>query len=154
MDLYHQNNCHKTKFYVIDVPDVPQYKVPPVLGLQSCENIELITINAVSSQINSVPPTKPINGIESLKSAVPHSFDTIGNFKGEITLHLKEDAEPYIAAPRKCSVHMRDRIKDEFEKMEDQGIIRKVDEYTNWCSNVCFVTKKDGSLRVCLDPQN
>ena len=37
--------------------------------------------------------------------------------------------------------------------MEEKGIIRKVDEHSNWCSNVCFVTKKDGSLRVCLDPK-
>ena len=77
----------------------------------------------------------------------------IGNFEGEVTLILKEDAEPFIAAPRKCSVHMRDRIRKELEDMEEKGIIRKVNEHSDWCSNVCFVTKKDGSLRVCLDPK-
>ena len=81
------------------------------------------------------------------------SFDTIGNFNGETTLHLKVDAKPYIAPPRKCSIHMKDRIKTELDSMEKKGIIRKIDEHTDWCSNVCFVTKKDNSLRVCLDPK-
>ena len=37
--------------------------------------------------------------------------------------------------------------------MVKKGVIREVNEHTDWCSNVCFVTKKDGSLRVCLDPK-
>ena len=145
MDLFHNNRHHNTKFYVIDVPE---YKAPPVLGLQSCEEMQLITINAIKLQ------SKSIDGIQSLMSMFPNSFDTIGNFEGEIKLHLKDDATPYIAPPRKCSIHMREKIKAELDSMENKGIIRKVNEHTDWCSNVVFVTKKDKSLRVCLDPKN
>ena len=44
-------------------------------------------------------------------------------------------------------------IKAELDDMENKGIIRKVNEHSDWCSSVCFVTKKDNSLRVCLDPK-
>jgi hypothetical protein len=37
--------------------------------------------------------------------------------------------------------------------MVDKGIIRKVEEPTDWVSSICFVTKKDNTLRVCLDPK-
>ena len=37
--------------------------------------------------------------------------------------------------------------------MVSQGAIRKVDEPTDWCSSVDYSTKKDGSIRVCIDPQ-
>ena len=37
--------------------------------------------------------------------------------------------------------------------MEDTGIIRKVREHTDWCSSIVYSTKRDGSLRTCLDPK-
>ena len=37
--------------------------------------------------------------------------------------------------------------------MESDGIIKKVEHHTDWCSSVTYVSKHDGSLRICLDPQ-
>ena len=37
--------------------------------------------------------------------------------------------------------------------MEHQGVISKVTEHTDWCSSLAYSTKKDGSLRICIDPQ-
>ena len=37
--------------------------------------------------------------------------------------------------------------------MERQELIRKVDEHTDWVSSLAYTTKRDGSLRICLDPQ-
>ena len=96
MDLYHNDNCYNTKFYVIDVQD-SQYKVPPVLGLQSCEELNLITINLIESN------SKPVINLDYLKSAYASCFDTIGEFAGDVTLHLKENAVPYIAKKMFCS---------------------------------------------------
>ena len=41
----------------------------------------------------------------------------------------------------------------ELKQMEDTGIIRKVREHTEWCSSIVYSTKRDGSLRICLDPK-
>ena len=38
--------------------------------------------------------------------------------------------------------------------MEKRGVIRKVSEHTDWCSSLAYSVKKDGSLRICIDPQN
>ena len=82
----------------------------------------------------------------------PNQFDHIGDFHGDAKLHLKENVEPYIDAPRKWPIHLKDKIKTELENMEQQSIIRRVEEHTDWCSSLAFSTKSDGSIRICLDP--
>ena len=67
--------------------------------------------------------------------------------------NLKDDAEAFIDAPRKCSIHMKEKLKQELQNMDSQGVIRKVDEHTDWCSSLAYSTKKDGSICVCIDPQ-
>jgi len=36
----------------------------------------------------------------------------------------------------------------------NNGVLKKVDHPTDWVSNLVVVEKKDGSLRLCLDPKN
>ena len=156
------------KFYVVDVVG------PAVVGLPTCRTLMLVDINvdamtssspqdqpnvkAVQSPSSSVIQVTPPEGaktrsIEQLKQWFPDYFDWIGCFKGEDELHLKPDAKPYIDAPRRCPIHLRDKIKSELDKMEELGIIRKIDKHTDWCSSLTYATKRDGSLRICLDPQ-
>ena len=37
--------------------------------------------------------------------------------------------------------------------MVSDGIIRKEDHHTDLCSSATYVSKKDGTIRICLDPQ-
>ena len=66
---------------------------------------------------------------------------------------MKEDAEPFIDHPRKFAIHIKEDLKRELDKMERDGIIRKIQGHTDWCSSLTLPRKKDGSIRVCLDPQ-
>lgn len=134
-----------TKFYVVDVPG------PAILGLPTSEQLKIVTIHIDGI---SQPIVKPaITDIESLKHAYPNQFDTIGNFPGTAKLHLKDDAEPFIDPPRKCSIHLKDKLKGELDKLIEDGVLRRVTEHTDWCSSLAFSTKKDSTLRICLDPQ-
>ncbi|XP_033114347.1 uncharacterized protein LOC117114765, partial [Anneissia japonica] len=38
--------------------------------------------------------------------------------------------------------------------MEKRGVIRKVDKPTDWVNSLVIVEKRDGSLRLCLDPRD
>ena len=38
--------------------------------------------------------------------------------------------------------------------MEKSEVIMKEDEPTSWASPIVVVTKKNGNLRVCLDPRD
>ena len=37
--------------------------------------------------------------------------------------------------------------------MEKTESSRKIEHHTDWCSSMATSVKKDGSLRVCLDPK-
>ena len=132
-------------FYVVEVDG------PAILGLSGCKALTIVTIHELRSKQEA--PVQPIKSVEDLKSSFPEQFDTIGNFRGKAVLHLKEDAEPTIDAPRKCSVHLKDKIKAELDDMEKNGIIRKVEHHTDWCNSMTTTVKKDGSIRLCLDPK-
>ena len=143
INVYHEKKKHPVLFYVVDVTG------PAVIGLPTCEQLNIVTINV--DQISPSVPT--INSIDDLTHQYPKLFDTIGNFKGIAKLKLKDDAIPFIDAPRKCPIHIKDDLKAELDKMERQEVIRKVDEHTDWVSSLAYTTKRDGSLRICLDPQ-
>ena len=38
--------------------------------------------------------------------------------------------------------------------MEENGVIAKVKEPTDWVSSLVVVEKKNGKLRICIDPKN
>ena len=63
-------------------------------------------------------------------------------------------ATPVVHPPRKVPAPMRDTIKDELERLPKEHIIAAVTEPTEWVSSIAAVKKKNGSLRICLDPRD
>ena len=45
-----------------------------------------------------------------------------------------------------------DKLKKKLEELEGKDIIQKVDRSTPWVNSLVIVEKRDGSLRLCLDP--
>lgn len=45
------------------------------------------------------------------------------------------------------------KVKEKLEAMERNGIIIKRDEPTAWVNSMLVVEKKDGSIRLCIDPR-
>lgn len=43
------------------------------------------------------------------------------------------------------------KVKAELERMENLGVISKVDIPTDWCVGTVVVPKPDGKIRMCLD---
>jgi transposase InsO family protein len=95
-----------------------------------------------------------INSVKDMLTWFPDVFDGISCFAGQEELHIQEGAIPTIDPPRKCPIHLRDKIKAGLEDMEKNGIIRPVTKPTKWCSSLTYALKKDTSIRMCIDPQN
>ena len=125
------------------------------------ENVtELVVRNEneyISEQISTPvmnSETQRINNVSDLKRLYPDQFDRIGNFPGEVKLYVNPGIQPRINAPRKPAIALKDTLKDELDKMEKQGVIKKVTEPTEWVSSLTFAEKEDGSHRICLDPRH
>ena len=48
---------------------------------------------------------------------------------------------------------LRNKLKEELNRMEADKVIIKVDEPTEWVHNSIIVEKPNGKLRICLDPR-
>ncbi|XP_050664587.1 uncharacterized protein LOC126965189 [Leptidea sinapis] len=54
---------------------------------------------------------------------------------------------------RKIPIGVRDKLQVELKRMEDMDVIRKVSNPTEWVNAIVGEAKKNGTIRVCLDPR-
>ena len=54
---------------------------------------------------------------------------------------------------RKVAVTMHQPLKDELERFVKLKVITQVDEPTKWVSQSVITLKKNGKVRLCLDPE-
>ena len=79
-------------------------------------------------------------------------FRGLGSMETKVKIQLKEDVAPFVqVSPRRIAAARRQPLKLELQRMESLGVIRKVEEPTDWCSPCIVVPKKDGRIRVCID---
>ncbi|XP_075160731.1 uncharacterized protein LOC142233623 [Haematobia irritans] len=119
----------------------------PLLGLQTCMDFGLVKRMDVRI-VDQYPSTK-----EDLISRNRDVFDGLGKFPKPFSITLKEDAVPSIHYRKRFPLCLLDRLKSEIGNMVEAGIIAPVNYPTQWVSNIQVVEKRDGSLRICLDPK-
>ena len=66
------------------------------------------------------------------------------------TLHVQPNAKPKFFKPRPVPFAIRDAIGQELDRLEEQGIIKRVD-HSEWAAPIVAVPKKDGRFRLCGD---
>ena len=91
---------------------------------------------------------------KEIKSLYPELFEGLGRIGPVYKMTLKENAIPVVQAPREVPATIRERLKEELDRMEKDDVIKKVGEPTDWVSSIAIVEKPDGSLRICLDPRD
>ena len=99
------------------------------------------------------PAATWINAAKDLMQMYPDQFDKIGSMPGAVRLSVNKNIHPHIDTPRKTPIVLQDYIKKELDNMV-KNKIRKVTEPTDWVSSLIYLRKKDGSLRICLDPRH
>ena len=117
--------------------------------------MNLITFNYSITQTESTPaigttPT-PVTGMTStsagnpevkkqLLQQCPDCFKGAGCFQGEFHITLDPNVPLVVHPPRQLPEALRESTE--------------VDEPTDWVNSLVFVTMSNGSLRLCLDPND
>ena len=55
--------------------------------------------------------------------------------------------------PTKVPVSLKDKIKDELDRMEQTGVIVRQTELTAWVNSMVAVVKPN-KIRICIDPRD
>lgn len=85
-------------------------------------------------------------------SKYPGLFGSLGQMNVTYSIRLAPGAKPHaVAYPRRVPLPLLPGVQDEVCRMEELGVIRKVEHATEWCAPMVVVKKKDGKLRICVD---
>ena len=140
-----------------------------LIGHPSCDRLGAYTLhmknlapkfdqNKLLPQLSEVQQTAPEEGpitrVEDLMRRYPDRFDVIGKFEGEYHMVTDPNVPPSQHAMRKVPIEYQEKIEKELDRMEEQGIITKVTEPTEWVNSITYPVKPNGDLRICLDPKD
>lgn len=107
-----------------------------VLGLESCISLGLI------SNVNVINIDK-----------YSDLFQGLGKLPGKYSIVINKNIQPVVSPTRKIPLGIKGKLLDELRRMEELGVVRKVTHPTDWVNAIVLIAKKDGGIRVCLDPR-
>ena len=139
----------------------------PILGKSACEGMGVVEIKdsdaiwrphtsggQVFSVENVMSSSKPLTK-EQVIEMFPDVFDEgLGLLEGEYHIRLNDSTKPVQHAPRRGQVALRDKIKETLEELHSAKVIQPVSKPTPWISSMLAVPKKNGKIRICLDPKD
>ena len=151
LGIRHKNEFTSAVFYVTDT------KGPVLIGLPTCQALGLVSLN-FNVQVANHPPTTEPNpkGSTITRDQVleqyPDVFDGIGCFEGTFKITVDPAIQPVIHPPGRIPINLRDTLKEELDSLVEQDILSQVTYPTDWVNSCVCVTKRNGKLRLCLDP--
>ena len=112
-----------------------------LLGLLAITALELMT---------------KVDAIDNGKSIIHKNFSLLfsglGKMSDKYEIRLKPDAEPHaLFTARHVPIPLREKVRVEFLRTEDLGVISKIDQPTPWCAEMVVMPKKSGKVRICVD---
>lgn len=112
-----------------------------LLGLPAITSLQLLSrVNAATTGAHDIPAN------------FPNLFSGLGNLGQPCKIQLKDGATPYaLYTPRRVPIPLRAKVKDELTRMENLGVITKVEQHTPWCAGMVVVPKNSGEVRICVD---
>ena len=122
---------------------VVEHLETPLLSRHACTALGLICkVNTVSKA-----PDK-----EEIVQKHTKLFKGLGCLGGEYEITIDPDVKPFnLTTPRRIPIPQLPKVKEEHERMEKLGVIREVQEPTDWCSPMVVVPKSNDKVRICGD---
>ena len=113
----------------------------PLLGRPAIEAMSIVLlVEPVTLQQNSI--------IQKF----PRVFQGLGRLKDSYSIKLHSNSQPYaLTTPRRIAIPLLPKVEAELKRMQQLGVIEKVEQPTSWCSGMVVVPKANGKVRICVD---
>lgn len=135
--------AYTVNFVVVDEPGQP-----PILGLPTCQRMQLI------QRVHSITQD-PLKDVPPIVSEFRDIFTGIGKLPVEHDIRLATGAnyvDPVVCAASRLPFRLEEKVFKKLDQMVKDEIIVPVVEPTEWVSRMLVVGKPDGDVRICLDP--
>ena len=108
-----------------------------LLGRPSISNLGLVKRVATVDSSSKLPP----------QDQYPSLFQGLGRLEGEYTIELHEDAKPFaLTTPRRVAIPLLKNVRQELQRMEELGVIARVNQSTEWCAGMLVVPKANSQV--------
>lgn len=143
------DTVHEYNFVVVEEDFMP------LLGAATSLDMKLITVNSENfrAAVRTVKNLEANKHHDLLNTFKDTFSDGLGTLPGEVHLEVDKTISPVISATRRIPVSMRAKLKEELAHMTETGVIEVIDEPTDWVSSLALTQKKNGDLRICIDPR-
>ena len=131
------------KFVVVDEPGQP-----PILGLPTCRQMQLI--KPVDTITSERPPELPATVIEHMDV-----FEGIGKLPVEHDIKLASGdnyVDPVVCAAERLPFLLEEKVYRKLDEMVADEVIVPVVEPAEWVSRMLVVGKPNGDVRLVFDP--
>ena len=147
----------------LDCKLVDHTNIRPLLGRKACIGMKIITY-LDNDQLNKPhtgdDPVYMVEGsalisTDQLIQRYPLVFgEGVGQLEGKYHIRVDTSVNPVQHAPRRVPVPLREVLRKTLEDLTRQSIIAPVQKPTPWVNSMVVVPKKNGTLRICLDPRD
>ena len=122
-----------------------------LLGLDTLLEMGLISVDEHTFQISKLCDVQHVLDVQRY----PKVFDKseLGTLPGHVTLYIKQDSRPQVLPPRKIPFAVQSDVEAELNHLVKLGILQPVTEPTEWVKQMAIARKKNGDLRLCIDPK-
>lgn len=132
--LQWKNKSATQRLYVL------RSQVMPLLGFPAIQELGVVKF------------VDPVVETQGNQAASDKLFCGLGELQEAYTIRLKPDAVPYsLLVPRRVPIPLHGVVKAELDRLEAEGVIRRVTKPTPWCAGMVVVPKASGSYRICVD---
>ena len=142
------DQTYKTKVYVVPGKNTCLFGVDWIVLFNLWER----PVSSFCNRLDTVKSNQMETFLGELRSEFPRVFsEGLGHcVKTEAKFKLKENATPVFKPKRNVPFSSMDAIEKELERLQEMGVIEKVD-HTDWASPTVYVKKKNHKIRVCAD---
>ena len=142
LEVHLPSMSRNLEFHVIDKP------LTPLLGLTDSLSLNLIQLHSEVHEVDT----------SAFRAEILHEYKDLfqgdlGNIPVVYKMRLDANVTPVIGPSRRIPLAM-ESVKRELNRMVTIGAITPVSEPTEWVSQMVAAKKKDGGIRICIDPRD
>ena len=133
------NKKYSVEFIVVDEG------LTPLLGKKA--SVQMALIEVCDSNFERVCT---LNVGDKYKDVMQNK---LGTLSGVQHLNVRDDIHPVVMPDRRIPISVRPKLKAELDRLVNIGVLKKVEQPTPWLSQIVITSKKNGDIRMCLDPK-
>lgn len=143
-DVCTQNCCVSAEFFVVEESG------QALLGYDTSTQLGVLQIQDVNSIAAVHTGSRDIK--TEMLEKFPKVFEGLGKLKNfQLQIPIDESVHPVSQTVRRVPYHVRSKLDEKLDELENMDVIEKVRGPSRWVSPIVVVPKKNADIRICVD---